>query len=202
MGERWTRRTTATVAALAATLTLASACSDAGSSDETATDDLTTTSATAQPTTAASGPEDDFAEQADAACTELNDQLAGGVEAALLSTRDLANSVQTTDPAALEPVFSSIEASFGDAADLVAGLQADFAAIDGPSEAEAPLADADEALTDVEQRLRSVEQAGADQDLAGVGQALDAVNSYDAAPLTGALDALAALGATACQTVD
>lgn len=187
----------AVATALAGVLVLgAAACGGGG--DDDAGEATTTTAAVADGTTApATG--DGFVEQADAACTRLNDELSGGVQTALLSTRDLANSVQTTDPAALEPVFASIESSFGSATELVTGLRADFAAIDAPADAAEPLATADGALADVEGKLDAVAQAATDQDLAAVGRALADIQAYDPAALEGAFTDLAALGATACQ---
>lgn len=196
-GGRGTRRTMVGAAVLVGALVLgAAACGGGGDDDATGDTEAAVTTTTAA---AASDAGAGFVEQADAACTRLNDELSGGVQTALLSTRDLANSVQTTDPAALEPVYASIESSFGSATELVTGLRADFAAIDAPADAAEPLATADQALADVEAKLDAVAQAAAAQDLAAVGRSLAEIQAYDPAALEGAFTELATLGATACQ---
>lgn len=162
-----------------------------GCGDDAASDDAGST------TTTAGG--DDFLAQVDALCAELDQSFATDIESALSETRDLASQVQTTEPAALDPVYTAAETGFGEAADVVAQVHDEFAALDAPADAEATITEVEDALVTVQQMLTDVQEAAAAKDLAAFGTAVAALNDLDQAQPDAAANELNALGATECR---
>jgi hypothetical protein len=162
-------------------------------------DDAESTTAGDDAAAPSTAPEGDFLDQVNALCTDLNAHFADDVNAALDDTREVASAVQTTDPAALEPVFAAAEEGFAQAVGLVEDVRDEFTALDAPPDAEATISEVEDALETAAQMLRDAQQAAADEDLARFGAAMGQLGDLNKAQLDAAAESLAALGATECR---
>lgn len=140
----------------------------------------------------------DFVARAESLCRYLAVRFAVDLRAALSDDAQLAEAVQTTDPAALAPTFAAAEAGFGRALALVDQVQGDFDALEPPDDATGALAVVDRSLATLRSMLEDVHDAAAAQDVEAFASAIANLPDLDQAQLDEAARQLGAVGATAC----
>ena len=146
----------------------------------------------------AGGDRGDFVARAEELCGYLAVRFAADLRTALSDNDQLAEAVQTTDPAALAPTFAAAEAGFGRALDLVDQVQGDFDALEPPAAAAGALVAVDRSLDTLRSMLEDARDAAAAHDVEAFASALVSLQDLDQAQLDEAARQLGAIGATAC----